>query len=103
MDTATYQVSSNGRRRFILLRFIIFIKRYTLFCFPYKLLFHVRSFIYNSLGFTCYNNLENQRRNAFCQQERVTLFSLLGENYYIGGRFPSFLVAYREMNLPKRK
>lgn len=56
MDTATYQVSSNGRRRFILLRFIIFIKRYTLFCFPYKLLFHVRSFVYNSLGFTCYNN-----------------------------------------------
>lgn len=69
----------------------------------YKLLFHVRSFVYNSLGFTYYNNLENQRRNAFCQQERVTLFSLLGENYYIGGRFPSFLVAYREMNLPKRK
>lgn len=28
MDTATYQVSSNGRRRFILLRFIIFIKRF---------------------------------------------------------------------------
>lgn len=74
MDTA-HQVSSNGRRRFILLRFIIFIKRYTLFCFPYKLLFHVRSFVYNSLGFTCYNALENQRRNAFCQQERVTLFS----------------------------